>query len=323
MAPSPRHRRAPHLLGALSLCFVLALWGCEERTAARSSADNETALKADLKADLEIVKSPERPERPERIVSLAPNLTEVLFALGAGERVVGVTRFCDYPPEAVAALPKVGGFVDPDLEAILAARPDLVVGMKAGEASIADRLQEANLRYVAFQADDIASTRALIEELGALIGAEQQAEALIVRFDSELKPRPLPDGLSAPEVLFVLGHDPLIAAGHGTFAHQLIERAGGRNALAASRGAYPVLDMERVIALDPDLILDAVMAPEDEERDGSTSTFWSAYGSLAAVERGQIQVVDDPALLRPGPRLGGALKRLAPLVHGAARGEAR
>ena len=261
-----------------------------------------------------MARSKEAPERPSRVVSLAPAITEIIHAVGAGEALVGVTRYCDYPPE-VTELPKVGGFVDPDLEAILALRPDLVVGMAAGDPDIQGKLERAEIPYLFVRMDTFDQTYRGIRALGEALGHAEQAADLVGRMRRQVhkvsasaQERARGD---APEVLFVLGHKPLVVAGPETFGDELITLAGGANAAAGLEGSYPKLDLERVLAMDPDVIVDAAMVPGE----GSNLDFWEKRAGLEAVESGRVHAWSEAALLRPGPRLVEALRSFVRALH--------
>jgi iron complex transport system substrate-binding protein len=242
---------------------------------------------------------------PKRIVSLAPNITELLFAMGLGDRVVGVTRYCDWPPEA-AKLPKIGGFVDPDMEAILSKRPDLVLGMTSpGNEALPQALGRAHLPHAFLRMDDTAQTIEAIELLGGLLHRPEQGARLAGQLRAGLKARPARAG--ARSALFVLGHDPIVVAGVGTFGHELLALAGLTNAASALPSAYPVLDAEGVLSLAPAIILDATMTPEQGQ---PTLEFWKKWSALPAVKDGRVYRFSDPSLLRPGPRLPEALRHI-------------
>ncbi len=245
-----------------------------------------------------IARSAALPARPARIVSLAPNLTEILFALGAGERVVGVTRYCDYPVQ-VSALPKIGGYMDADLEAVLTTRPELVLGMAADQdAALAARLASAGLQYAFLRMDTIEEVARGMESVGALIGDAKAGARAAQTLRRDMAPATdLPS--PAPRVVFALGHDPLVVAGPGTFADELITLAGGVNAIGASSTAYPVIDQEQLTTLRPDVLLDASMTP-GQPREASP---WRGAPGLAQTA---VVALDATALLRPGPRLSQA-----------------
>lgn len=218
-----------------------------------------------------------------RIVSLAPSVTETLFALGAGDRVVGVTRFCDYPPQA-ATLAKVGGLTDVDVEMVLSLEPDLVLGVQSRTAEPLRRtLSKAGIRAEFLDVETLAEVQSSFRRVGELVGKQQSAEQMA----AELEKRRTPPVEDAPRVLVLFGRDPWIGAGPGTFADEMIRAAGGRNALADFDAQYPSLDAERMTTVKPDLVIDASFGDEASEVPGAPRT-----------------VKLDPPLIRPGPRLG-------------------
>lgn len=285
--------------------LIVLLGGCDKPSA-------EAEARAAEQDSSEVVVTDDVPSRPERIVSLAPNVTEILFAIGAGDRVVGVTRFCDYPAET-AEIPKVGGIVDVDLEAILARKPDLVVGTTSGaDPKIADKLDDAQVPYGFVRMDNLAQTYGGISEIGKLVGASDEADKLAAQMKSDIDAvaqRARDD--EHPRVLMIFGRNPLIAAGPGTFGHELVELAGGQNVLGDADTSYPKLDIEKVISLDPERIIDATMAGE-----GLDTEFWNQYPSIDAVEHERVYLIDDPVVLRPAPRLVEGLETIREAVVG-------
>jgi iron complex transport system substrate-binding protein len=256
-------------------------------------------------------------EDPARIVSLAPDITEVLFALGLGDRVVGVTVYCDYPPEALGK-PKIGGFINPSLEAILAERPDLVVATADGNRR-EDVEQLAGLGVAVY----VVNTRSLdeifaaIRAVGRLTGRAAAADALAGglarrrdRVRAAVANRP-------PVSVFVaLDRNPLVTAGEGTFVAELVELAGGRNVVVASAIGYPVMNMEQLLAADPAVIVDAAEAREIPQAEAEA--LWRAIpgaAGLSAVRRGRILVTGMGSFFRPGPRVVESLERLAAYLH--------
>lgn len=301
------------------VAMVCALCACEARPAARSveardagaSARDEgvttttpqtDALRATPSSPRIVASSDEIPVRPRRIVSLAPNVTELLFALGVEpERVVGVTRFCDRPAGEVEKIAKVGGFIDPDMEKILSLEPDLILGMKVGDVKLVDKLDGANLRHVFFEMDTLAQTLEAMAVMGEVVGAPEQGRALQQKIAARLGDAP--GQRRGPATLFLVGREPLVMAGEGTFAAELVARAGGR--MAADKQNYVMVDMEYVLKLDPEVILDTSMPADPDEKD----TFWSAYEGLRAVKGGAVHGF-DASLMRPGPGLIEAQERL-------------
>jgi len=263
---------------------------------------------------LEVERSPSLPDDPQRIVSLAPNVTETLFAVGAGDRVVGVTTYCDHPPAATKRT-SVGSFANPDFESILAQNPDLVLGViSGGPRSVFEKLRSTDLPYAFFAMTTIAETRAGIRRMGEVVGRGDRAAELVASMREEMQA--ISDRWQSrrgdgPRVLLVYGHKPLVGAGPGTFGHELLERAGARNVLVDAETEYPRIDTEKVLELDPERILDT--AAEDAE---SGREFWSHHDMIPAVRDGAIAVLSDSVVLRPGPRLPRALRRMARAIHG-------
>jgi iron complex transport system substrate-binding protein len=230
-----------------------------------------------------------------RIVSLSPSTTETLFVIGAGERVVGRSRYCDWPPE-VLKLPQIGGYVDPSFEAILALRPDLVTGARGpAGAAMSERLD------------------AMILGLGDRTGRAKEAKATVDALDRHVdaiekavasKPR--------VRVLLVFGLQPLSVAGPNGFADEMIRRAGGDNVVTEG-GGYPTIGVERVMTLDPDIVVNAAIAEaHGKERISSDTPGW---GRVRAVTTGHVVPVTDESVLRPGPRVGDGLATLARALH--------
>lgn len=261
---------------------------------------------------------------PARIVSTAPSLTETLFALGLGNRVVGVTEFCRYPPEA-AARPKIGTFIEPNLERILALKPDLVLVVR-NPVQLAENLQRLGLRAVEIPQETVAEVIASIREIGRLTGAEAQARLVASRVEAELDAvRRRAAGLPRKRVLFLIGRSPgtlqgMVGVGGGNFLDELIRLAGGENVLASSPIPYPRVSMEQILAADPDVILDMGDFAHHEGRPMESGReflqLWSAYPMLRAVRQGAVRQVDSEVLIRPGPRVGEAARRLLKLIHG-------
>jgi iron complex transport system substrate-binding protein len=254
-----------------------------------------------------------RGSAPSRIVSISPSTTEALFAVGAGKQVVGRSRYCDYPPE-VLALPQVGGYVDPSFEAILALRPDLVVGARgpAGSA-IADRLAQKGIATFFPETESFDAIDAMIRGLGARTGHPSEGSAAATALDARVaKVESAVAGTPKTRVLLVFGLAPLSVAGPLSFAEELIRRAGGTNVITEG-GAYPTIGVEHVLRLDPDVVVNAAMMEERAgERIGKGAPGWD---KVRAVQNGRLVSITDEALLRPGPRIDHGLGLLARALH--------
>ncbi len=315
----------PKLFNLISFVFAISMVvgasaGCQKQDAddPSTSPSSESverpvqarASKPDSAPTTRVVVSDQMPGKPRRIVSLAPNVTEILFELGAGEHVVAVTRFCDYPAEA-DALPKIGGIVDLDLEAIIAQEPDLVVGVTSGaDEAIREQLDRAGLSYAFAEMDTIGETYAGIHYIGAWVGEDRKAREVVDAMQTRMDELTVDEPEDRPSVLFVYGRKPLTVAGSGTFGHELLVRAGGENPMADAETMYPKVDLEKVLEVDPDRIIDATMGASVEEE------YWAQYGDLRAVKNGHVYRLTDNALLRPGPRLVEGLEQVRQAVRG-------
>lgn len=243
---------------------------------------------------------------PRRIVSLAPSLTEVVFLLGQEEKLVGVTRHCNYPPRA-QAFPKIGGIADPDLERIVAASPDLVLCTTDGNPRDKVRsLEEMGIPCFAVAPQDLEGIFATIERIGTLLGVPQVAwrEANALRSRAANVARRMPG--ATPNVLFVVSTSPIMAAGQGTFMDELVRLAGGRNAAAGFSGRYPRLSVEDLVAARPDIIFIAAMA--GVERFPPEVTRWK---EVPAFRDGGVVSLDGDLVTRPGPRMVTALEEVS------------
>ena len=253
--------------------------------------------------------------RPMRIVSLAPSITEILFAAGAGPQIAGVTSYCNYPPEAAKGREIVGGFSTQSLsvEKIISLKPDLVFAAGATHKPVADALAAAGVPVFNFEPKDFAGVYANILAAGALTGNTAQAEKVV----ADMKARVAKVSAVAAvipqdqrvKVFYEVWDEPLIAAGPSTFIGQVIELAGGVNIFADVKEQYPTVSSEAVIARGPQLIVgpsshgEALTAEKIAARPG--------WASLAAVKAGRIVIVDGDIISRSGPRLADALEAVA------------
>jgi iron complex transport system substrate-binding protein len=249
---------------------------------------------------------------PKRIVSLAPSTTEALFAVGAGALVVGRSRYCDWPPE-VRRLPAVGGLA-PDLEAIVELRPDLVVG-PSGVASqrLAESLAARGIASWFPRTESLAEIDALLVGLGARTGHAEQARRVVADLDAREQAITAATATAPrPRVLMVVGLGPVVAAGPASFADEMIRCAGARNVLVDGP-AWPVVGFERIVELDPDVVVDAsALEGAGVARIAAGAPGWSG---VRAVREGRVVALSDPRVLRPGPRIAEGLAVLARALH--------
>ncbi len=248
-----------------------------------------------------------------RIVSLSPSTTEALFAIGAGNVLVGRSRYCDFP-EAAKSVPEVGGYVDPNFEAIVALRPTLVVGARGPLGpEIVSRLESHGAATYFPATESFNSIEDMVLGLGERTGHGNEARRVVEdlrakRERVEVAVRAKPKA----RVLMVFGLEPIVAAGPKSFADEMLRRAGAEN-VVKDGDAYPTLGIERVIALEPDVILNAAMA----EAHGASRISKEAPGwkEVRAVKNGHVYMMDDEAVLRPGPRIVEGLQKVAGALH--------
>jgi len=258
----------------------------------------------------------------ERIVSLTPSVTEILFALGAGGRTRGVTTWCDYPP-AARGLPRVGDFLKPNLEAIVSLDPDLVILAPTGDLlrESYDNLVRLGLDVLVVWNNTIDETLAAMLEIGRVLRLDDEAAALEARIRRELAAER--ERLSrAPRrrILWIMGRNPLVAVGEGTYQHELLEAAGCINA-AAGLGSWPVLNSEFVFESDPDIIIDSSMDVPPPGDGSRAANPWERFQSLTAVKAGRVHFLNSDPVYRPGPRMAEGLAILGKTIHPDRGGE--
>lgn len=249
---------------------------------------------------------------PQRIVSLASAITETLFALGVGAEVVGVSQYCDYPPEATK-LPKVGTFLTPNIEAIAGLRPTIVIGLQTSSDLREIRaLKAMGYRTLMVDVNSIAGIEASVHAVGDAIRRPQQAQALQVQMNLQIEEiEKRLRGVSERPVLMVVGHQPMVAVGTGTFLDELLTMARATNIAAGAAQAWPRLSIEYIIAMRPEVILDGQMGSDF----GSPSSFWAKYPTIPAVRAHRVVGYPEDPTLHPGPRIAKTLEILARLIH--------
>lgn len=253
------------------------------------------------------------PDRPVRVVSLAPSVTEVVYAVGAGSALVGVTQFCDYPPEA-ATKPRVGGIYTPNFEAILSLRPDLVVATTEGNREEHLRgLDRLGVPVYVVRPVDVPTVFETIERVGRLLGRPAETERVLGRLRSEVdEVARQVRGAPRPRVLYVIWGDPLIVPGRETLVSDLIRRAAGDSVSGDERLPYPRFSVEEALARRPDRV---VLAQPASVSIDQRVREWPFLRLLAAVREGRVGAVDPDLTHRPGPRVVEGLRALARLIH--------
>jgi len=255
-----------------------------------------------------------QPPPPQRIVSLAPAMTEMLFALGLGKRVVGVTSACDRPA-AARNKAKIGGMANPSIEAIVALKPDLVVMNTDGNPkAVAERLAGLGIKTYVFRARRLGELPAGIREMGRALGAQAAAKGLAAGIETAIRAtkvlhqgKPSPSGAGGcRKVLFVIWPAPLIVAGPGTILDDAMGLHGMCNIAADAQVPYPRFSLEAVIERRPDLILIGQGHADMKKLSGR---LLKSLGMLEAVKKGRVCYMDD-ALYRPGPRIPAGMAEL-------------
>ena len=256
-----------------------------------------------------------RPTR--RLVSLAPNVTELLFAIGAGDQVVGIDRYSDQPAGRVEHLPSVGSDYEPSLEKIVGLTPDLVLlSRSANRRETADALERLGVPSFITETPAIADMPRTMRDLGALTGHAADAAAQLAHLQAGLAAvRARVAGQPRPRVLVVVWPEPLYVAGRETFTHDLIDVAGGQNVAADARG-YTTFPLERVLAAAPDVIILPTHAASGTG-DAAAVAYWARWPSLPAVRDHRVFAIEDAIVSRPGARLVEGAARLASLLHPA------
>jgi iron complex transport system substrate-binding protein len=284
-----------HCVRSISACLTIFLscFVVSARAQERSQAGSPTAV-------------------PKRIVSLAPSVTETLFALGFGNRLVGATTHCDYPPEA-QRLPKIGGFMSPSIEAIVASRPDLVIGVSsATDRMKAREMERLGLRVTLITLGSLSDIFNSINSLSLLMGNPEAGEKLAGKIGAQIQDVKQRVGQVPPRsVLLVVGIRPLVAVGGKNFIDELITLAGGKNIAANVSQPWLNLPDEYVLAKAPDVIIQAGMGSERE----APAKHWGDLDSIPAVRERRVYSYPGDKILRPGPRVGEGLQEIARLVH--------
>lgn len=248
-----------------------------------------------------------------RIVSMAPNLTEIVFALGLDDEIVGVTRQCNYPPQALSK-PHIGTFWQPDVEAVVAGRPTLVIAEDfAQQRQLTEQLERLGCATLTVKIETIAQLYDGILSVGQAVGRIEQAHALVSRLKAAQ------DALQAdtaerpqPKVLWVIQRQPLRVAGTKTFINEMIEAVGGINAIGPTVNIYPPISAEDVIAAWPDVIIEPANMPDSrQEQARSAGAFYAAFRTVPAVKNKRVFVIDGDLVSRLGPRLDQSLAEIA------------
>jgi cobalamin transport system substrate-binding protein len=261
-----------------------------------------------LKADVTEAVPP-----PRRIVSLIPSVTEMLFAMGAGERVVGVSNFDRYPPEATTKT-KVGGLIDPDIERILSLRPDLVI-VYGTQTDLRAQMQRAHIPMFLYEHSGLTDVTRTIRALGRQVGSQQAATALANRIDTDIADvRRRVAGKARPRTLLVFGRDSetlrgIYASGGIGFLHDILEAAGGANVFADVTRQNIQATTELILTRAPEVII------EVETTGKPNPKAWDVLGSVPAVRNHRVYLLLGDDMVNPGPRVAQSVRRMADVLH--------
>jgi len=260
-------------------------------------------------------------ETPQRIVSMSPSLTEILFKLGLGDRVVGVTRYCDFPNEAQAK-EKIGGFMDPNLEAIVAMKPDLIVLLLEHEAS-RSLVEQLGIRCVTLCHKNIDGIVDSIKTVGEACGASDAANRMVEEIRLRMREvEKKTEKRKRPSVMFVVQRnrgtgklEDVYVAGKDGFFNKIAEMAGGRGVFTSDTVMFPVVSCEGIIKLNPEFIIEVVPDLVTEQGRQKILEDWQQVDQVEAVKSGRVYVFDDDFASIPGPRFALLLEKLARLLH--------
>lgn len=255
---------------------------------------------------------------PTRIVSLSPSLTHIVYALGELDRIVGVTIYSDFPPEA-GKLPKVGGWVNPNFEAIVALRPDAVLLMKDQDAMFGEKLRSLGLKTIIVSGND--SVEDIIDSvnfIGGLLGKNEKAKEVTGHIEDSLTAvRKKTENLPRKKVLFVVGRNPgtledIYVIGQNNYINELIEIAGGENVVKNERFSIK-LTREAILTLDPDVIVE--VNHEQPDREEEILRVWKGLGESRAVRNGRVYILPTTVLLHPSQTIAEGAGVLAGVLH--------
>ena len=250
-------------------------------------------------------------------MSLSPNLTEIVFALGLGDRVVGVSNNCDWPAEAKQK-PKMGTFWQPNTEAIIAAKPDLVVCESfLQHKEVAETLKRAGLRVVSLHAESIEELYSAILSIGQAAGCSDKAEPLATKIKSDIDQiRAKSSSARKVKVLWAVQTEPMRVVGVKTFVNEIIDLAGGQNVIEPTGDQYPSVGTETILTSGAEVIIQSAMGTEDiTKQQEAAEKFWNRFANLPAVKNKKVYVIEADTVLRLGPRLPDGIMAVAKLLH--------
>lgn len=294
---------------ALVLVLLLLLPACRERGAEDSAGAAATGA---------------APGGCQRIIALTPSLIETLFALGLGDRVVGVGDYTTWPPEALSR-PKLGGLFNPNLERIVTLKPDLAV-LLPSEKDLGARLRPLGADVLIVPNESLADVERSFGVIGRRCGVTEAGERLAVEFREGLVPRPLPG--PSPKVMLSVGRragdlGEMLVASKGTFFHELLTRLGAENAFPDGPTLYPEVGLEEVVARKPDVILELRADPIAADKAAELVRDWRPLAEIPAVRNGRIEILAGGHVVVPGPRLPRLYEEMRAAIEKALEGQGK
>lgn len=259
---------------------------------------------------------------PQRIITLAPSITETAFALGLDEKIIAVTDFCDYPEET-HNLPKVGGFINPNLEAIIGLQPDLVI-LLVEHQKIVEQLHQLNIPTFVVDNNTLAGIQLSIQQIAERTGHQTQAKQLLTTIQRKIdRINDKTQGLRKPKVMLAMGHSigdnqmsAVYIAGKNDFYDDLITLAGGQNVYQDERLKVPSISAEGILKLNPDIILDIFPEADDHDYDlESVLQQWQSLDLVDAIKNEHVHIIEQGYATIPGPRIFLLLEEMAKIIH--------
>lgn len=259
---------------------------------------------------------------PQRIITLAPSITETAFALGLGDNIIAVTDYCDFPSETLN-LPKVGGFIDPNIEAIVALQPDLVI-LLANQQHTIKQFQQLNIPTLSVFNTTLSDIKNTINIIGQHTQHQDQAQQLLANIDQKITTiEEKVTGLASPRVMITMGHSigsehmkQVFIAGQNDFYNDLITLAGGQNAYLDKQLNVPSISIEGIMQLNPEVIIDIFPEADDHDADlTNVLQLWQNLGYIDAVKNNRIHIIQEDYATIPGPRIFLLLDQFARLIH--------
>jgi len=296
----------PLKIASLFFCLGFSIWACSSEGGPKQS---ETASEIGIR----------RRTSPQRIICAAPSITEFVFALGFGHRVVGVSDFSTFPPEAKGK-PQVGGLINPNKEKIVSLEPDLLI-LQGRNDSLARLCKESGIRFLSIEIDSLEDIWSAVALIGEELKAPDKASALVLRIQEELRSvRERIPPLPPVRVFLSLGHTHgdltgLMTASSRTFIHELLTLAGGDNIFKDASGLYPQISKESLVKRRPEVIMETIPGGAGDKKQKMLIRDWLQLPMLPAVRSGRIHFLTEDYLLIPGVRIAHIVLRFAQIIH--------